>query len=191
MSLEDDLGINDIGGGGKFFSSNQLTGIQGGLGAIGLAGSIFGTLDSMQGANQKSAAQQQIARLEMQQDQVRKQAMEMSARRQQLQTVRTAQQSRAMALSAAVGQGAQFSSSAQSGQAQTAAQSAYAQQGVSQNLQFGEQMFALDNSIDQQKLLEAQAETKTSTGAGISSLFGDVTKSAGGISNLFSLIPAL
>lgn len=175
----------------SFFSSNQLSGIQGGLSAFGLAGSAFGTLESMQGANQQSAASQQIARLEMQQNQVRQQAMEMSARRQQLQTVRTAQQSRAMALSAAVGQGAQFSSSAQAGQAQTAAQSAYAQQGVSQSLQFGEQLFSLDNSIDQQKLLEAKAQTKTATGAGISSLFGDVTKSAGGISNLLSLIPAL
>lgn len=175
----------------NLFSPNQITGIEGGFGAFGLAGSIYGSLEQSQGAKAKYAAEKQIAGLEMQADEQRRQAMELSARRQQLQTVRTAQQARAMALSSAVGQGAQFSSSAAAGQAQTSSQAAYANLGVSQNLQFGEQMFNINEQIDAQKIAESEAESKMASGAGLSSMFGAFGKSAQGLSSLFSLIPAL
>lgn len=170
------------------FTNDQSTGISSGLNLFDTAGSIYGALESSSGASAKYAAQKQIAALEMQQDQVRRQSMEMSARRQQLQTVRTAQQARATALSSAVGQGAQFSSSAESGQAQTNAQAAYSNLGVSQNLQFGEHMFDINAQIDAAKITEANAESKMASGQGLSSMFNSASKAITPLMQLSSLI---
>lgn len=172
-----------------FFSSDQLSGISSGFGVAGFGLGIAGALESSQGAQKKAAAQRYVAQLEMQADQQRRQAMEISARRQQLQTVRTAQQSRAMALSTAVGQGSQFSSSAIEGQAQTGSQAAYANLGVSQNLQIGENLFNINQNIDAAKMTEADAETQIAQGQGLSSLGGSLGKIGGPFSNLLSLIP--
>lgn len=169
--------------------NSQISGITGGLGLIGIAGSIMGSMESAEGAKAKAAAEKQIAQLEIQADSVRRQAMEMSARRQQLQTVRNAQQAQAQALSNAVNQGAQFSSSASAGQGAVSAQAASANLGVSQSVQFGENIFDINAKVDQQKIAEADAETKMYSGQGMSSLFGDLTKAAPGIGNLLSLVP--
>lgn len=165
------------------------TEVTGGFGLLGAAGSIFGGLESASGAKAKFQAEENIAGLEMQANNVRRQAMELSARRQQLQNVRNAQQAQSMALASAVNSGAQFSSSAQSGQRQANAQAAYSNEGVSQNLQFGEQIFNIDNSIDQQKIAEAQAESQISSGQGLSSIFGAIGSQAGNIGKLATLLP--
>ena len=172
-----------------FLTDNQVTGITGGLEGLGFAGSVYSAFQSSSAAKAKANAEKQIASLEMQADQVRRQAMETSARRQQLQTVRTAQQARAMALSTAVGQGAQFSSSAEAGQAQTASASAYSNLGVSQNLQFGEQLFGINQSIDQQKIAEADAEGKLASSQGLGSIFSAGAKALPDIMKLATLFP--
>lgn len=172
-----------------FFSNSQISGIEGGIGLVGLAGGIAGALETSAGAKQKAEAQKAIFQLEQQADAQRRNAMEIAARRQQLQTVRTAQTARAAALSAAVGQGAQFSSSAQGGQQGVTSQGNYANLGVSQNLLTGEKLFDINSEIGGAKLTEANAETKMAEGSGISSLFGSLGKSAGAFGNLLSLIP--
>lgn len=171
------------------FSSNQISGIEGGIGLVGLAGGIAGSFETAAGAKQKAQAEQAIAQLEMQADQQRRNAMEISARRQMLQTKRTAQQAGAIALSSAVNQGAQFSSSAQGGQQGVTSQGNYANLGVSQNLQIGENLFNINSEISGAKLTEAEAESKIAEGQGISSIFGAVGKSAGAFGNLLSLVP--
>lgn len=169
-------------------NSNQISGIEGGIGLGGLGLSILGTLEQSSAAKAKAQEEKQIAALEMQADQQRRQAMEISARRQQLQTVRTAQQARAMALSTAVGQGSQFSSSAESGQAQTNAQAAYSNLGVSQNLQIGEKLFDINAQIDSAKMAEADAESKMSSGLGLAGLGKGLLSSSMDIGKLMSLI---
>lgn len=172
-----------------FLTNDQSTAITGGLEGLSFAGSIYSAFQSSSAAKAKYNSEKQIASLEMQADQVRRQAMEMSARRQQLQTIRTAQQARAMALSTAVGQGAQFSSSAESGQAQTNAQAAYANLGVSQNLQYGEQLFNINSMIDTQKIAEADAESKLASSQGLNSLFSSAGKAIPDIMKLATLFP--
>jgi hypothetical protein len=168
----------------------DLGSLAGGIGGlVSVGGGIIGSQESVEGAKAKAAAQRQIAQLEIQADAQRRQAMEISARRTMLQTVRNAQQARSMALSAAVNQGAQFSSSAASGQAQSSNQAAYQNLGVSQNLQLGENLFNINAQIDQQKMAEADAETKIAEGQGTSSLFGSIGKAIPDIMKLATLIP--
>lgn len=165
------------------------TEVTGGAGLLGLGGSLFGGLESASGAKAKYQAEQNIASLEMQVNEQRRQAMEISARRQQLQNVRNAQQAQATALASAVGSGAQFSSSAQSGQRQAGAEAAYSNLGVSLNEQIGENIFNIESSISAQKIAEAQAESKIASGQGISSIFGAIGSQAGNIGKLATLLP--
>lgn len=165
------------------------TDVTAGVGGLGLIGSLLGGMQSASGAKAKFQAEQNIASLEMQANEQRRQAMELSARRQQLQNVRSAQQASSMALASAVNSGAQFSSSAQAGQAQAGAQAAYGNLGISQNRQIGENIFNIDSSIDAQKLAEAQAESQIASGQGLSSIFGAVGSQAGNIGKLATLLP--
>jgi hypothetical protein len=169
--------------------SGGIAGLESGIGIVGLAGSIYGTLESSQAASAKAQEEKQIAGLEMQADQQRRQAMEISARRQQLQTVRSAQQAHSTALAVATNQGAQFGSGAAAGEGQASAQGAYANLGVSQNLQIGEKLFDINSQIDAAKMSEADAESKMASGQGISSIFGNLGKSAMSIGQLATLIP--
>lgn len=164
-------------------------GVTGGLDLASIGGSIFGALGSASASKMGYQASQQIANLEMQADAQRRQAMEISARRQQLQTVRSAQQASSMNLASAVNSGAQFSSAAEAGRSQPTAQAAYANLGVSQNLQIGENLFGITSQINEQKMIEAEAQSNLASSQGISSLFGSLGKAAGPLGNLATLIP--
>src|SRR5882672_1056370 len=137
--------------------------IEGAGATLQAAGSIYGAIEGSQFAKQKADEEKAIAQLEMQADQQRRQAMEISARRQQVQTVRNAQQARATALSASVNQGAQFSTGAQGGQQGVTSQGNFANLGVSQNLQIGENLFNINSAIDATKIAEADTESKQAT----------------------------
>lgn len=170
-------------------TSNQTAGISGGIGVLGLAGSIYGTLEASGYAKQVAASEQAQALLEMQADKQRRSAMEISARRQMLQTVRTAQQSQAMALAAAVNQGGQFSSGLAGGRSAVSSQAATGLSGISQNLQIGEKLFDINENIDTAKIAESQAKAKESEAMGLGSMFGALGKSGSSIANLLSLLP--
>ena len=163
--------------------------VTGGAGVLGLAGSIFGGIESSQGAQSKYQSEMQIANLQMQEDQQRRQAMEISARRQQLENVRKAQQFSAANLAAAVNQGAQFSSAGEAGRSAPGAAAAYSNLGISQNLQIGEQLFNINQQISEQKINEAKAESQIASGQGISSIFGAIGQQAGNIGKLATLLP--
>lgn len=153
-------------------------------GAVGLGMSIFGGVDQMNAAKQKAAAEQNIASDEMQQDAVRRQAMELSSHRQQMEVVRNAQRARALATNNATSQGAQFGSGLQGGYGQISGQAQWNNLGISQNTQFGEQMFDISNQINQQKQLISGSESLSATGAGISKLGGALMSSFNPIKNL-------
>jgi hypothetical protein len=145
--------------------------------ALEVGGSIYGALEGSRFAKQKAEQEKAIARLEIEADKQRRDAMDIQARRGMLQNVRNAQQAQANALSSAVGSGAQFSSSAQSGQRQAGAEAAYGNLGISQNLQIGEKLFDINEQIDYTKMSEADTESKQATAMGIGSAFTNIGKS--------------
>ena len=171
------------------FDNNQITGIGAGLDLASIGGGLFGISESSQGAQAKYDAQKKIAGLEIQADAQRRQAMEISARRNMLQTVRNAQQAQAQALSNATSQGAQFGSGIAGGKGTVAGEAGSQILGVSQNLQTGENLFDINNQINQQKMAESDAESKISQGQGMSSMFGALGKSIPDIMKLMTMIP--
>jgi hypothetical protein len=140
------------------------------LGVAGFATSIFGGLEAAQGAKQKAALEKQIAGMEMQVNEQRRLAMETNNRRMQTETIRKAQVARSLALSAGVGQGAQFSSSGMSAQQGAASGAAWNVAGMSANLQIGEKIFDYDSMISNAKMSIADAESKEAQGLGIAAI---------------------
>jgi hypothetical protein len=174
------------------------TGSGGGLGgwtaAIGIGGLALSAIGQEQQSKAQSAVYQSdinTASLEMQVNEQRRQQMNLNFRRQSIENLRNVQKTQAQGMAAAVAGGAQFGSGAKGGQAQAAAQGGWNMESLSQNFQIGNQMFNLDNQIDQQKIAKAQAETAASKASGIASLGGDITKGAGNIAQLMSLLPLL
>ena len=131
------------------------------VGGIGLQ--LFGSNQANQAAQQEFQATQAMIGLEKQQNQVRRQAMELSAQRMNIQSVRDQQMQEAAVRATATGQGAQFGSAIGGGIGQTAGQNKWNQLGVSQNLQIGEHMFNLTDQISDQKIALAQAESEMQT----------------------------
>jgi hypothetical protein len=153
-----------------------------GAGEFGLAGlglEIYGGLSAMNAAKQETEISKQEVGVELQQDAVRRQAMELSAQRQMTQQVRNNQQARSAALAAQVASGGSGMAGQQSssfGGAVGNISGATGQNilGISQNLQQGEQMFNLNASLDQLKLQMAGAQGNAATAQGISSLGGSL-----------------
>ena len=172
----------DFGGGATDFgvtsgSTSGITsgGITSGIGAIGTGVSIFGAIQKYEGAQAETTATVNQLQLQQKQNAVRQQAMETASRRQSLENLRKTQQARAMGLESATSGGAQFGSGFAGGQAQATAMGASNEQGISQSLQSGEQMFGLENQITQQKIAYANAAGQMNTGAGLSSLGSAIT----------------
>lgn len=168
------------------------------IGAVGLGASLLGGLgqanDSKQMAQleeQKAGVSMNTAQLEMQQDTVRQQAMELSSRRSQLENVRNTQRARAMAIQAGVSQGAQYGSGNAGGVASTQSQGGFGLGGILQNTQAGESMFALNRSIDANKITmaqlggqEASVQGNAATWAGVSAVGGALTNSGGALGKM-------
>lgn len=153
-------------------------------GVIGIGMSIFGGSGQAEAAKQAAAAKQRIAGLEMQQDAVRRQAMELSANRQQMEVLRNAQRARSLALNNATSQGAQFGSGLQGGYGQISGAAGWNNLGITQNLNLGEQMFDLNSQINQQKQNIASSESSSATYGGIKSIGNTLSGSFGPIKNL-------
>jgi hypothetical protein len=151
---------------------------------VGLAASAAGTAMSMEASSKAASVSQDMAQQEQGIEAQRKQAMELDARRKQLEIVRQAQRTRAMALSSATNQGAQFGSGLQGGYGQISGEAGTNMLGVQQNLQIGENIFGYNSQISQDKMSMAQAQGFGAIGQGISSLGGAAIKSLGPINSL-------
>lgn len=138
----------------------------------GMIGSIFGS-------SAYNESQQRIAQLQMEQNNVRKQAMEVNARRQQTENLRNTQLQRSMAINSATAQGAQFGTGLQGGIAQVNNTGMWNNLGINQSLMSGRQMFALDDQINIQKQNAANAQTQMSMFQGMSSFGASLTGAAG------------
>lgn len=163
---------------------DPITAITGASQLVGLGMSLFGaSKSSSASSNIASASQQQFA-LESQVNDQRKAAMELSARRQSTEIFRNAQKARSMALVNATSQGAQGGSGIQGGYGQISGESNFNLAGVQQNLQIGQNIFGLDNQINQQKSAIAGFQADQASGQGISSLGGSLMKASGTLGSL-------
>lgn len=172
---------------------------------VGLGMSLFGGISAADDAKkaaklqgdvgvlQNSAAgtQSNIAGLQGDIEDQRHKAMELSAHRQQTEILRNNQRARAMAMSNATSQGAQFGTGLQGGLAQVEDQGLFNLAGVSQNLEIGQAQFGINKEITAQKqqlaLTQgqiaqtqgqvAQAQGQMTTDQSIASLGGALVKS--------------
>jgi len=156
-----------------------------GSAALGAVSSAIGGYESYEGAKKQTAAQNAITGYEQQENQVRQQQMELNSQRSQMETLRNQQRARSLALNSATSQGAQFGSGLSGGYGQIAGQANTQLLNNSQNTSLGEQTFALDAQISQQKIAYANAGSQVSLGQGISGIGKDLFASANSIGNLF------
>src|SRR5229473_1311211 len=157
-----------------------------GISAIGLGLSLFGGSNqakaSKEYAQQSYAVQRQISANENLVNNQREVAMQVNERCNTLEQFRNTQRLAAQATAAATTQGAQFGSGLAGGLGQISAQGAYNVQGLSQNLEIGENIFGLDRTISGEKLqlakLQSQYGQTSATNQGLMSL-GSGIMSAG------------
>jgi len=148
--------------------------LSGALGIAGLGLQLYGSYEASQDAKKEAGIEKQMVGVEEQQDKVRQQAMELSASRQQLEQVRLGQRARAMALNTTTNQGAQFGSALGGAYGGISGQIGTNQTGISQNLAFGENMFALNSSLDQLKMQKADVQSQMYSDQGLASLGGSL-----------------
>lgn len=186
MSISDIFGAAAglAGGGSAVGGLGAAAGLASGVGALGVGLEAFGAIEKYEGAQKQAAAQNAIIGDEEKQDNVRRQAMEVSARRQQMEVFRNSQRARALALNNATSEGAQFGSGLQGGYGQVAGQSGVNMLGINQNLQAGNQMFDLSKMINDQKINITGAQSQQNAGSGLMSLGGAALTSMGPIKSL-------
>lgn len=135
----------------------------------GMAMQAYSAYSSAQAAKEQAKYSAANAGLEMQQDQVRRQAMELNAHRQSMEVLRNAQRARAVGLNNATTSGSQLGSGVQGGYGQISGQSGVNLLGINQNLQMGEQMFDLNAQISQNKIAMAKAGGNLATSQAVGS----------------------
>lgn len=162
-----------------------------GLGIAGLAMQVFGGLGAAgiakQQANISSAVAGvggQIASDEQQINAQKQQQVQLEAQRESLQNFRNVQKAKALGLTSATAQGAQFGSGLAGGQA-SATDTGYTNAlGINQNLGIANNVFALNADVSNKKIgiseLQSQSALlggQAATDQGIASLGGALIKS--------------
>jgi hypothetical protein len=141
-----------------------------GLGIAGLGLELFGGLSAASDARHIADKEMQVAQNQILEDDVRQKAMNLTGQRQMLQDVRDAQARRAGVISASVGSGSQFSSSRAGAASNVLSAAGQNIQGTSENLQFGNQMFTLDQYQDVLKMDIAKLQGKQSSDQGLAAI---------------------
>lgn len=170
------------------------------IGGFGIATQLAGTIGQyeegqaiantqQQGYQQTFQSESQISGLEQQVQYNKQQQMQLSSRRQNVEDFRQSQMARAKGVTNAAASGNTFSSSAATGQGNATSQGLFNSEGVNQNLQIGQNIFALNNQENAAKLQMSLNQTQTNTQlsqenqqnsmfGGISSFGGAITKAA-------------
>lgn len=148
------------------------------LSAIGFGMQLFGGMGQADVANQVSQISNDKAQHEMQINTLKQQQVRLEANRSQMQNIRNVQQARAMSLSSATNQGAQFGSGLQGGQSEITAQGAYNMVGVNSALQTSEGIYGNNQSITGDNARIATLQGQSATDQGISTIGGALLKAA-------------
>ncbi len=161
-------------------------GLEGVGAALGVIGGI-GTAEAQQGISKSSA---NIAALEQQSNAIKFAQSKMQSRRAGLQEIRNAQVARSLSLSAATNQGASTGSGYKGGLGQISGQEFTNLLGISQNQQYGQQIYDVNQSISaqEQQISKYQGQAAmwqglTGAGSGASSLGSSFVKSSTNPSN--------
>jgi hypothetical protein len=157
-----------------------------GIGVIGLGLQAFGAFGAADNAKQAAEISKNIAGFEQGINEQRRTQMQLTARRQQTEIFRNMQRQRAMATAAAVNQGASTGSGLSGGLAQITGQSLFNSQGINQNLEIGQNIFSLNNSISSEKMKMADVQADMAENQAWASLGGSLVNNAGTIGNLGS-----
>lgn len=155
-----------------------------GVGILGLGLQAFGAFGASDAAREQARISQQIAGKEQEINEQKKQQMYFEANRMQLQQYRNIQRLRAQATAAAVNQGASSGSGLQGGLAATTASGLTNIMGIQGNVQFGENIFSLNNDISGFKKQMADAQADQSESQAWASLGGSLVNNAGTIGGL-------
>lgn len=155
-----------------------------GISAVGLGMQLFGGISGSEAAQKSFEINQQIARLQKDENGQRQKAMELSAKRSQMENFRNVQRARAAGTNAAVNQGASMGSGLQGGLAQASDQGGVNNLGITQNLEIGRNIFGIDNQISDQKAQLSGAQSDMATAQGFSAFGQGLTSSAGTLSNI-------
>lgn len=145
---------------------------------VGLAISAAGTVTSTMGAMDAAEQNQKIASLEKQQLEQQKKQMDLQYRRSQMEAFRNQQKARALALTTASSQGAQFGSSLMGAYGQVSGQSYNNLLALDQNYAIGTNMYGLNQGISDARISLANAQSISAFGSGLSSLGGSLIKGA-------------
>jgi hypothetical protein len=149
-----------------------------GASAAGFGLSLFGGLSAMGAASAASQASIDQLKLEQQVQDVRMQAMTMQNQRSQMERVRSAQVQRSMAESAAVNQGAQFSSGLQGAYGNISGKAGQGELGTSMAQQYGMQIYGLEQQVTGAKIQQAHEQSLQATDQGIASIGGALSSIA-------------
>lgn len=151
---------------------------------IGLALQAFGTIANFGSQQQIYDSQKRIQALQGQEDDQRKQAMELDAAQRKRRIVRTAIAARSQALATATNQGAEGGSALAGAYGGIMGQTGENELGVNQNLYIGRNLFGLKHqeTLEQTKISDAQS--RSAFFSGLSSLGGGLVKNSGSIDKL-------
>ena len=155
-----------------------------GLMLAGTGLSLFGGMGAAKESKKQAAISQQIFQQEKLANEQRRQAMELDSSRRKIENIRQGQLAQSMALSTTVNQGAQFGSGASGGLAQVTNQTYWNDLGISQNLQIGQNLFAIDDKIGGLKSQMSASQSKQSTYQGYSAMGQSLVGSAGTIGQM-------
>jgi hypothetical protein len=152
---------------------------------VGTGLKIAGAIAGSKAAKAQARAAAEIARLEAEVEKQRFQAMKLDSRRRMLQEFRKAQQARSLVLATAQAQGVGRGSSVVPG----ALSGIMGESGTNilalgQNLEIGENVFALNQKISQQKQAYAKYGGKLAEAQAIGSVGSAITNSLGSIGKL-------
>lgn len=147
-----------------------------GLGLAGLGMQIFGGMSAASNAKQQAQVSAGVSADEQQINVQKQQQMQLEANRQITENFRNVQRVQAQGLATATSGGAQFGSGIQGAQAEAASQGAYNAQGVSQNLEIGQNIFGITSDINSKRMQLASLGGQAATDQGIASLGGALIK---------------
>lgn len=174
-------------------TSGDYSTIGQGIGAgFSIAGGVYSAITGSEDASAEAGIQKQEINTEMQENETRRTAMELTSRRQETQNIRQAQLARSMALSIGTNQGGggfQQGSAAGGAYGSIGGQAGLNTLGISQNLQIGEKMFDLTGQMDREKMAMADAQARAAGHSAFGKLLGGIGSSAGGIGSLLGLLP--
>jgi hypothetical protein len=152
---------------------------------VSVGAQVFGAAKSSKAAKAQAKAAAEIARLEAEVEKQRFQAMKLDSRRRLLQEFRKAQMAQSMAIATGRAQGVGAGSSVYGGAiGQISGESGTNVLALGQNLEIGENVFALNQKISQQKQAYAKAGGDLATGQAISSVGASITSSLGSIGRI-------